>query len=113
MGRMQFNTESSYILHVGTDPSANTETDRLAGLWTVRGRSAAQGPRPDTGAAPPLHTSERSTIAQRVFFSVKNPRTRSGRDPVEGESFKGLLRIGRPIGAPLIGVEPSRYCCGN
>lgn len=34
MGRMQFNTESSYILHVGTDPGANTGTDRLARLST-------------------------------------------------------------------------------
>jgi hypothetical protein len=54
---------------------------------------------------------ERSAIAQRVFFSAKNPRTHLGRDPVEGESSKGLLRVGRPPDAPLIGVEPSRDCC--
>jgi hypothetical protein len=77
----------------------------------------ADGPRPGTGAAPPLHTYEqsmlgggRSTIAQRVFFSTKNPRTRPKRDPIEGESSKGLLRVGRPSGAPLIGVESSGDC---
>jgi hypothetical protein len=78
----------------------------------------ANGLRPGAGEAPPLHTSGRSalgvgrsTIVQRVFFSGKNPRTRLGRDPVEGESSKGLLQIGMPPVAPLIGVEPSRDCC--
>jgi hypothetical protein len=51
------------------------------------------------------------TIAQRVFFSTKNPRTRPGRDPVEGESSMALLRVGRPPGAPLIDVESKRDCC--
>src|SRR5687767_1257373 len=82
----------------------NTGTDRLARLSaearTVRG-TGPDGPRPGAGATPPLHTSGqsapgagRSAIAQRIFFSVKNPRTRPGRDPVEGESSKGLLQVG-------------------
>jgi hypothetical protein len=36
----------------------------------------------------------RPAIAQRVFFSVKNPRTRPRRDPVEEESSKGVA-LGR------------------
>ena len=94
--------------------------DHLAGLSAearaVRG-TGPDGPRPSAGATPPLHTSGRfarrggrSAIAQRVFFSAKNPRTRLGRDPVEGESSKGLLRVGWPPGAPLIGIESSRDC---
>jgi hypothetical protein len=83
---------------VGTDPAPNTRTDHLAGLSveerTVRG----------TG-------SDGSAIVQRVFFSTKNPRTRPRREPVEGESSKGLLWVGRLPGAPLIGIEPSRDCC--
>jgi hypothetical protein len=86
---------------------------------TVRG-TGPDDPRPGAGAAPPLHTSGRSApgagrsaIAHRVFFSAKNPRTRPGTDLVEGESSKGLLQVGRPPGAPLIGVEPSRDCCGR
>jgi hypothetical protein len=62
---------------------------------TIRA-TGPNGPRPGAGAAPPLHTSRRSapragrsTIERRVFFSTKNPRTRPGRDPVEGESSKG------------------------
>jgi hypothetical protein len=35
---------------------------------------------------------------------VKNPRTRPRRVSVEGESFKVLLWVGRPPGAPLIGI---------
>jgi hypothetical protein len=84
----------------------NTGTDRLVGL-SAEARTdcgtGSDGPRPGVGAAPPLHTSRRSapragwsTIAQRVFFSAKNPRTCPGRDLVEGESSKGLLRVGRP-----------------
>jgi hypothetical protein len=79
--------------------------NRLAGLsteaWTVCG-IGSDGSRPGTGAVPPLHTSGQSA---RVFFSVKNPRTRPGRDPVEGKSSKGLLWVGRPPGAPLIGIS--------
>jgi hypothetical protein len=44
---------------------------------------------------------------------VKNPRTRPGRDYVEGESSKALLRVSRPPGAPLIGVESKRDRCGR
>jgi hypothetical protein len=95
----------------------NTRTDRLAGLFakarTIRD-TGLDSPRPCARAAPPLHNSERSVpgagwsvIAHRVFFSVKNPRTRPGRDLVEGDSSKGLLRVGRPLEAPLIGVESS------
>jgi hypothetical protein len=50
---------------------------------------------------------------QRVFFSTKNPRTHLGTDPVEGESSKAWLLVGRPPGAPLIGVESKRDCCGR
>jgi hypothetical protein len=86
----------------------------------VRG-TGSDGTRPSAGAATPLHTPDvrstpetrRSSIAQRVFFSAKNPRTRTERDPVEGESSKGLLRVGRAPNAPLIGVERSRDCCGR
>jgi hypothetical protein len=46
-----------------------------------------------------------------VFFSVKNPRTQPGRDPIEVESSKALLRVGRQLGAPLIGVESKRDYC--
>jgi hypothetical protein len=42
-------------------------------------------------------------MAQRVFFSTKNHRTHPERDSVEGESSKALLRVGRSLGAPLIG----------
>jgi hypothetical protein len=92
----------------------NIGTDSLAGLsaeaWTVHG-TGLDSPRPGVGAAPPLHTSGRSAIVQRVFFSAKNTRTRPERDPVEGESSKGFLRVGRSPGAPLIGVESNRDCC--
>jgi hypothetical protein len=101
----------------------NTGTDRLVGL-SAEARTVhdtgPDGPRPGAGATPPLHTSVRSTpgagrsaIAPMVFFSAKNPRTRPWRDPIDGESSKGLLRVGRLPGAPLIGVEPSRDCCGR
>jgi hypothetical protein len=94
----------------------NTGTDRLTGLSaearTVHDLAQERlflctlpdGPRLGTG---------RSVIEQRVFFSAKNPRTRPGRDPIEGESSKGLLWVGRPPGAPLIGVESSCDCCGR
>jgi hypothetical protein len=94
----------------------NTGTDRLAGLSaearTVRDLAQerlllctlSDGPRLGTG---------RSAIEQRVFFSAKNPRTRPRRDPIEEESSKVLLRVGRPPGAPLIGVESSSDCCGR
>jgi hypothetical protein len=52
-------------------------------------------------------------IAQRVFFSAKNPVTRPERDPIEGKSSKALLRVGRPLGAPLIVIESKRDCCGR
>lgn len=65
----------------------NTRTNHLSVLSvetrTVRDMSA--------GADPPLDTfgryapeTARSAIAQRVFFSEKNPRTHPGRDPFEG-----------------------------
>jgi hypothetical protein len=79
----------------------------------------ADSPRPGAGATPPLHASGRSApwtgwsaIAQKVF-SAKNPRTRPWRDFVDGGSSKALLRVGRPPGAPLIGVESKRGCCEN
>jgi hypothetical protein len=87
--------------------------------WTVRG-IGSDGPRPGAGATPPLRMPGRSTsrarrsaIVQRVFFSTKNPRTHLGTDPVEGESSKAWLLVGRPPGAPLIGVESKRDCCGR
>jgi hypothetical protein len=106
-------------------PTPNTGTDHLAVLSaearTVRG-TGLDGPRSGAGATPPLHASgrsvpraersspraKRSAITQRVFFSSKNPRTRPGRDSVEGESFKAFLRVGRPPGAPLISLESKR-----
>jgi hypothetical protein len=72
------------------------------------------------GANPPLHAFERpaleagrSTIAQRVFYSTKKPRTRPEKDLIEGESSKALLWVGSPPNAPLIGVESKRDCCGR
>jgi hypothetical protein len=101
---------------VGTDPGTKHGNRPPDGALC----GGADGPRPGAGAAPHLHTSGRfvsgagwSAIAQRVFFSVKNPKTRPGRDFVEGDSSKGLLQAGKPPSAPLIGVEPSRYCCGR
>src|SRR5690349_4441803 len=54
-----------------------------------------------------------SAVAQRVFFFGKNPRTRPGRDPVEGESSKALLWVDKSLGASLIGVGSKRDCCGR
>jgi hypothetical protein len=76
--------------------ASNTETNHLAVLSeearTIRG-TGPDDPRPGAGATPPLYASGwsvpetgRSAIAQRVFFSGKNPRTRLGRDPIEGGS---------------------------
>jgi hypothetical protein len=36
-----------------------------------------------------------------------------GRDPLEGESSKALLRVVKPSGASLIDVESKRDCCGR
>jgi hypothetical protein len=60
----------------------------------------------------PLHAFGRSAIAQRIFLFVKNPGTRLGRDPIEEDSSKALLRVGRPTGVPLIDVESKRDCWG-
>jgi hypothetical protein len=88
-------------------------------IWIelLKGSRKRDGPRPRAEADPPLHASGRSApgigrsaIAQRVFLSVKNPRTRFGKDPVEGKISKALLRAGRPPGAPLIDVESKRDC---
>jgi hypothetical protein len=108
---------------VGINPGAKHGNISPRGLSTEAQTVCGTGPdspRPSAGATPPLHTSgrsvpraRRSMIAHRVFFSAKNPRTHPWRDPIEGESSKGLLRVGRPPGAPLIGVESSRDCCGR
>jgi hypothetical protein len=50
---------------------------------------------------------------RRVFFLMKKPRTRRGKDPVEGESSTACLGIGRPPGASLVGVESKRDDCGR
>jgi hypothetical protein len=91
--------------------SAEAQTVRDTGLDV---------PRLGVVATPPLHASGRSAprakwfaIAQKVFFSVKNPRTRLGRDSVEGKCSKALLWVGRPPDAPLISVESKRGCCGR
>jgi hypothetical protein len=57
--------------------------------------------------------AEWSAIAQKVFFSTKNPRTRPRRDCIERESSKALIRVGRSLGAPLIDVESNKGCCGR
>jgi hypothetical protein len=59
---------------------------------------------PCAGADPPLHAFGRSAsgaglsaMAHKVFFA-KNPRTRPGRDHIEGESSKALFGLaGRPM----------------
>jgi hypothetical protein len=106
---------------VGTNLGAKHGNRPLGGALcggTDGPQHRSDGLRPGAGAAPPLHTFGRSTpgvgrsaIAQRVFFYVKNPRTRLRRDPIEEKSSKRLLWVGRLPGAPLIGVELSRDCC--
>ena len=72
------------------------------------------------GADPPLHASGRSALgaglfamAQRVFFSAKNPRTRAGGDSIKGRVQRCLLQVGRLFDASLISVESNRDCCGR
>jgi hypothetical protein len=41
-------------------------------------------------------------MAQRVFFSVKTPKTLPEVDTVEEESSKGCFGVGKPPGTSLI-----------
>jgi hypothetical protein len=83
---------TNHLVVLSTEAGAVRDTGR-----TIRDLGA--------GVDPPLHAfgwsapeTGWSMIAQRVFFSTKNPRTRPGRDPIEGESSKALLRsAGRPV----------------
>jgi hypothetical protein len=59
----------------------------------------------------PLYAGQ--SAMRRVFFLVKKPRTRRRKDPVEGESSRACLGIGRPPEASLVGVESKRYDCGR
>jgi hypothetical protein len=74
----------------------------------------------DAGANPPLHASGRSAfgsglsvVAQRVFSPRRTLELVPGRDPVEWESSKVLLRVGRLPSESLIGVESKRNCYGK
>lgn len=46
-----------------------------------------------------------------LLLNARVSAIRVGRYPVEGESSNELLWVDRPHGTPLIGIEPSKYCC--
>jgi hypothetical protein len=81
----------------------------------VRG-TEADGMRPSTGAAPPLHTSGRPTPgAQTVCDGEEGhllhsrPRSRlPGRTPPGRRDPRVCLGIGRPPKTPLVDVESKR-----
>jgi hypothetical protein len=81
----------------------NAGTNHLAVLsteaWTVRS-TGTNGPRPGTGAVPPLRTSVRSApVAQTVRSEGTTSRRRDSRV---------CLGVGRPRKTPLVDVEPKR-----
>jgi hypothetical protein len=79
----------------------NTRKDRLAVLSAEAGTVCGTGPddlRPGAGATPPLRTSGRSAMVQRVFFLAADLDLASREGPRRGGEIVGcvLASAGHP-----------------